>query len=377
MKLIVISSCKPLSRDALSITSLNMAGAFKEIGMDVEVITPYKIRNGKEVKEFYQLNVSFPIHSISILKPPKRYAYFLFSVLSSFFYRIKRIKEKFIIYTDFPWVAIFSPHLGLPTIFSPDTYQPYRLYYSFLITASLRKKFLVFVCMSSTLADSYKKDGVPPNKIITAPLGVNLNRYSSPISQTEAREILNLPQPSPLITLIGDLYPGRGAEVLIECATRFKDAIFLLGGATLEQQKYLNDIIASKGLSNIIIKGFIPIKDVPLYEWASDILVAPYTTKTLTHNIMCPLKIFDYMAAGRPIVASDFPPLHDILMHRKNAILVPPEDIESWCNSFEEILNNKELYTSLSQNALQTAKEFTWINRARKILEFLQIKGVF
>jgi len=231
--------------------------------------------------------------------------------------------------------------------------------------------------MSTPLLELFKKDGVSPEKLLMASLGVNEERYKNPLDMQTAREKLNLPLDIPIITLIGDLYEGRGAEILIECAVRMKNILFLLVGATEKDLERLNKLKNEKSAQNVKIVKYVPPKDVPLFEWASDILVMPYTTKTLTHNIMSPLKMFEYLAARRPIVSSDFPPLRDVLIHKWNAWLVPPEDVTELCKALEIILSNKILKENLSENAWNTALKFTWKNRAEKILSAINIKRIF
>jgi glycosyltransferase involved in cell wall biosynthesis len=374
MKIFVVSYSNPLSRDALAYASVNMGAAFKESGVDTLLILPVKV-DAEELKNFYQLNTLVKTKCIKILPPGARFSSFTYAIAIAGSFSFTYTKNV-IFYTDHPWTAIFLSRFGKKVIFNPDTYQPYRQYHKFLIAASRNKNMLLFACMSSPLLKLFEKDGVPTEKLLLAPLGVNIDRYKNPLDMQTARKKLNLPLDIPIITLIGDLYEGRGAEILIECAVKMKNILFLLVGATQKDLERLNRVKMEKSAQNVKIENYVPPKNVPIFEWASDILVMPYTTKTLTHNIMSPLKMFEYLAAKRPIVASDFLPLRDVLIDKENAWLVPPEDVGALCKAFEIILNNPSLKNKLSENAWKTALQFTWKRRVEKILSTIDIKRI-
>ena len=84
-----------------------------------------------------------------------------------------------------------------------------------------------------------------------------------------------------------------------------------------------------------------------------------------------PLKLFEYMAAGRPIIASNLPSICEVLMHRKNSLLVAPGSHIAICNSILELLEDHVLNEKISTNALNDVKKYTWNIRAKRVLESL------
>ncbi len=85
-----------------------------------------------------------------------------------------------------------------------------------------------------------------------------------------------------------------------------------------------------------------------------DVLIAPYQEKVCVHGgggdvatWMSPLKIFEYMAAGRPIVASDLPVLREILEDGRNALLVSPGDVDAWCIALNKLRNHPDIAQSM------------------------------
>ena len=82
-----------------------------------------------------------------------------------------------------------------------------------------------------------------------------------------------------------------------------------------------------------------------------------------------PIKIFEYLASGKPIIASDLPSISRILTHNVNSILVDPNSTQALNNALNLLVNNQKLSKEMSQNCLNLSKEFTWLNRALMMLK--------
>ena len=90
---------------------------------------------------------------------------------------------------------------------------------------------------------------------------------------------------------------------------------------------------------------------------------------------MSPMKMFEYMASGVPIISSNLPVLKEVLVNGKNAILVSPSNLSEWQKAINLLRTNKNLAKNIAKNAYQLTKEsFTWSSRAAKILEILSKK---
>jgi len=76
------------------------------------------------------------------------------------------------------------------------------------------------------------------------------------------------------------------------------------------------------------------------------------------------MKLFEAMAAGRPIIASDLPPLREILEHEKTALLVAPRDVEAWVRAIDTLRNDRPLAVELAARAKEVVSRFTWSERA-------------
>ena len=128
-------------------------------------------------------------------------------------------------------------------------------------------------------------------------------------------------------------------------------------------------------LKNVKIYDYVNYCNVPNILRNSDLLLMPYSkkvsvrSKTLNTADYCsPLKMFDYLAAGRVIVSSKLDGICEVLKHKKNAIIVDGFDYKAWEKEINNILNNKYDITIIQKNAFNTANEFTWVKRVSKIL---------
>jgi len=150
------------------------------------------------------------------------------------------------------------------------------------------------------------------------------------------------------------------------------DVLLLLVGGTPEDVDRLRAFAAGCGMKDRVrLEGTVPNGKIPLYLWAADALVMPYTSRTPTVRAMSPLKMFEYMAAERPIVAADFPAVREVLREGENALLVAPDSAQEIARGLRRALEEKPLAESISRRAGKDVKMFTWEERARRILEVI------
>lgn len=174
------------------------------------------------------------------------------------------------------------------------------------------------------------------------------------------------------IIYLGSFYLGRGIDLIIELAKRFNEHFFLCIGGNDEEIKNIGNYLS--GVPNLFLYKRVSHKKVPSILSDADILIMPYEKKVTvegkgdTSYFMSPMKMGEYLAAGKPILASSLPSLREILIDRINAILCNPNDLEDWVNKLKILLNNKELCDLLSVNAKNTIIKLTWENRVKNIL---------
>ncbi len=135
----------------------------------------------------------------------------------------------------------------------------------------------------------------------------------------------------------------------------------------------MSKLIRERGLTNLIVTGFIPNSELPRYQAMCDILIMPYQQKVAASSggdisrYLSPMKLFEYMACGRAIISSDLPVLKEILSP-KTARLLPPEDREAWVRAIVSLQGDPTTRQQLGIAAKLAAEEYTWEARANKIL---------
>lgn len=174
------------------------------------------------------------------------------------------------------------------------------------------------------------------------------------------------------IGYVGSLFPGKGMELISEIA-RLSDHDYVIVGGD-------DELIArwkAETSSNVTFRGFMPNREVAAEIAALDIALAPYGSRVSGAGTsfdlarwMSPLKLFEYMAHARAIIASDLPAIREVVTPGKDVMLCSPDDPAAWVAAIDALARDKALRASLGRAALQTfLREYTWEQRARKILE--------
>lgn len=228
------------------------------------------------------------------------------------------------------------------------------------------------VAISAALAEDLTSElGIPPGRILVAHDAVALPASGPPRPSTVTG------RSSPLhVVYTGSLFPGKGADVLIEVAARCPWARFSIAGGPEERAARLRDRAAALGLANVAVLG--PLRPIAArsLQMEADVLAAPFARRVESdsgHDIArwtSPMKLFEYMASGRPIVLSDLPVLREVVRPDVDALMVPPDEPDALVGALERLRDDPELGTQLAASALERVRaEFTWEIRARRILE--------
>jgi glycosyltransferase involved in cell wall biosynthesis len=227
------------------------------------------------------------------------------------------------------------------------------------------------VAITAGLRDRLAGLGLPVSRLCVAPDGVDLGRYPG-LSRAEARARLGLDPAGALVVYTGHLYEWKGAQVMAEAAARLGPSVrgLLVGGLPADVAR-LRAAAASRGWTNLDLLGQLPPEQAPLYQAAADVLVLPNSARSeISRTYTSPLKLFEYMAAGRPIVASDLPALREVL-NPGNALLVPPDNAEAISEACRHLLSDPALAERLAGQARRDVAQYTWDARAEHVLSFV------
>ena len=232
-------------------------------------------------------------------------------------------------------------------------------------------------CARRILIEHY---GVPAGRVRTVPDGTSVDdgrRTTEDGPDPTTSSVVGRPS-SPLVYYVGQLYPWKGAGLLVQAAARTDKARFVVvgglpngrgGGADLAE---LRDRAHELGVSNRIeFRGYLPYAQVGQELAKAAVAVLPLPDEPVARYFTSPLKLFDYMAAGVPIVASDLPALREVLRHDENAVLVRPDDPAALAVAIQRLLDDPALAARLARQAHDDARAYTWDARAARLLEFL------
>jgi glycosyltransferase involved in cell wall biosynthesis len=234
-----------------------------------------------------------------------------------------------------------------------------------------------FVFVTNNLKDSYvKKFNCFFKRILVFPDAVDLNIFNLNIGKEEARKELNLPQDKKILLYTGrfktmDMDKGI-ADILKALKILGNNIIFLaIGGSKRDIAEY-EDSARREGIPDRTrFIGNVDQGVLATYQKACDSLLMPFPFTQHFAYYMSPLKMFEYMASQRPIIASDLPSVREIL-NENNSLLVKPGDPEDLAMGIEKILNNKELSEKISKQAFLDVQQYTWERRVKKILDFIK-----
>jgi glycosyltransferase involved in cell wall biosynthesis len=248
------------------------------------------------------------------------------------------------------------------------------LYSSYFRDLAGRKRLTVVTKALKKALDDRYGNVFPAKDVILSPNGVELERFANLPNPTVARRHLGLVE-APTVACAGHLYEGRGMEVFLELGKRLQDVRFLWAGGRPEDVETWKARASLQGLTNVLFTGFVLNEQLPLYQAAADILLMPYSKKIgissgkgNSADVSSPMKMFEYLATGRAIVASDLPVFHEVL-NESNAVFCAPDKARDWEGALRALLDNPTLGQKLGKQALQDAQNYSWNERAKRILD--------
>jgi len=236
----------------------------------------------------------------------------------------------------------------------------------------LKKSGVKIVTITNALKAAFIKTGFDPKNILVAPDGVNLSYFDLGLSLEGARERVGLPMDKKIVLYAGQLFPWKGADVIALIAEKMPDCLFVFVGGMAE---YIENFKARYALlKNVLILGQKLHRDIPYYLKSADVLILPNKKDgSISEFYTSPLKLFEYMASGRPIIASDVSSTREIL-NESNSILFESENQSSLVTAIKRVFEDSDLAIRISEQALSDVRKYTWDTRAKNILTFIQKK---
>jgi glycosyltransferase involved in cell wall biosynthesis len=172
------------------------------------------------------------------------------------------------------------------------------------------------------------------------------------------------------VVYAGQLYPWKGVDVLAEAMARVPAArLVILGGLPGEGDlERIRTRVQILGLGERTeMPGTVAQVEVARELGRAAVVVVPFLRSVMTERHTSPIKAFEAMAAGRPLVCSDLPSSREFLRDGENALLVPPGDAEALAQAIRRLLGDRALAERLARRAFEDARQYTWDGRAAKL----------
>ncbi|MCZ6513590.1 MAG: glycosyltransferase family 4 protein [Nitrospinae bacterium] len=239
----------------------------------------------------------------------------------------------------------------------------------------------VVVVVSQPLKNELVSRGVDSDKILVNPNGVDPEIYSPGVDGSEIRRKYNL-EGRTVIGFIGTFGKWHGAEVLAEAfglllrqypQSRDTTRLLMIGdGYTMSEVKRQLEVNGVTPES--ILTGIVPQEEGPAHLAACDLLASPHVLNPDgTPFFGSPTKLFEYMAMGKGIVASDLDQIGEVLQHDHTGWLVKPGDAESLMHGLKFLIDNPETRQRMAEAAQrEVVDKYTWKEHTRKIIEKLK-----
>ena len=219
--------------------------------------------------------------------------------------------------------------------------------------------------------------GIPRQRVHVQELGTNTARFM-PGDRQRARKDLGLPLDGEIILFAGSFHPHHDLSTLVNAfgqlvAQGFEKVLLLLVGHG-HQWEAIQRSVASSGITGrVIMPGFRPYEEISFYFQTADIGVVPLTAiNIIQRNGAVTAKLWDYMAAGLPVVVTDFPHTPSASLLAEKAYVVPPEDPNAMARAFVDLLGNVDKRARLGQAGLNYVREHrTWRQAAVETVDFI------
>ncbi|MBW6473356.1 MAG: glycosyltransferase family 4 protein [Anaerolineaceae bacterium] len=371
MQIAVITTSQIPSITANSIQVMKVCQSYCQLGHDVTLIIPgKKTANWDEISNLFGIKSKFSIKYIPTHRIFRRYDFSFRSGLHIF------LKKYDIVHTWMPQIANIAGLLGKPYIIELHGMPTGKIgpkIYKNIIFSKHKKRFL---CITNALKEMYEtafQFKFMDSEIQIAPNGVVLEPYLNLPETSELK--INLGIKSQFTAVYtGHLYQGRGMNLLIKLAKILPEIQFIWVGGREEDVNQWREYINKNLIKNIRLIGFVGNEYIPTYQSAGDVLLMPYEMSIAgssggnSVDFCSPMKMFEYMAAGKPIISSDLPILHEVL-NEKNAIFCPYNDIDQWVDAINRIKNDPDYGIRLGNQARVDVEKYSWIERAKKSLD--------
>lgn len=378
MKVFYIANNQLPTTKAHGLQIVKMCEAFTRLGVECELIVPNRAVDPSieesDILKYYGIKTSF---KITKLKSPGFIFYsfwgnflskliFWFQQFSFARLAAKYVNEKSgVVYTRDQFAVYALRKQKIPVFWEVHNI-PKKLggYFYDLVFSKTEMIFTISNHLKDKLTEKFKKE------IFVVPDGVDLNDFEISQTQDELRKHLGLPENKVIALYAGHLYPWKGIKTLVSASHNLPNncMVVCVGGTSGDLEFYQKQ---EKDNRNILFIGHKPHQEIPKYLKAADMLLLPNSAEEdISRLYTSPLKMFEYMAANKPIIASDLPSIREIL-DENCAYFVQSDDGKILAQKITEVYRDHSSPIKASV-AFDRVRYYTWQERAARIIDHLE-----
>jgi len=376
-KLIYISHWRFPSEKTMTPLIMKTCEGFVREGFEVELWVPRRYNPayaGVDPFVKYGIRERFPIRQLPVWGIDKKLGILTFFLMvftfnvSVFFAlrREKKLSRTSILYGHDMRDFIFPSFLHLPLFI--EIHDFYESSWRFINKIVLDRTKGLIITNSYKLQAIAKQYGYPEDRMIRQPNAVSFEMFNIPVTMIEARHRLNLPYDVKIALYTGHLFKWKGVYTLAQSVAHLPaDTYVYFVGGTVEDREVLKSFVVEKKLPRIVFMPPIEHSEIPFLLKAADVLVLPNTAKEAASKFeTSPVKLFEYMASGVPIVASDIPSIREIVSE-KEVQFFKADDPQDLAEKITKTIGDKEQSLTRAAMAKILAKSFSWEARAKSI----------
>lgn len=349
--------------------------------VDIELVIPSRKNDITESAEtFYGLKSSFKITTLRVFDFVAyanilgSFVGFLQKLLLAFRLLFLKRPKSSVIYTRDLELGYLLALRGFKVVYECHDWFSTRV----AMRMRFAKRMMLVVATNPFIAKEFTSRGVDERRVLVAPNGVELEMFDIDIDRFEARKRLSLDQfaDKQLLVYTGSFttmgHPKGLPEIFKALRALPEDIVFVAAGGSEDECVAYRELAERENVSSRV-RLFPRMKQerLALFQKAADILLMPFPDTAHYREHMTPIKMFEYMAAKRPIIASNLPSITSILSD-ETAFLIKPDDPSGLAEAVKRALADTDLANELAQNAFEKVKRYTWAARAERIIQTIE-----